>query len=1188
MANKTLLDLDEQNTQWSSNSNIDDRPPLGTMESQFSLSIYENMHNNLPTNFYQQFFLSPTNNVENDVAMDQQTLMDVPERSLDDNEDIPYSNDITIDEFIMLMSNDSQSYNGLSTTPQEFDVTKKRANTPNPKYITINTKYGSLFRDNPITKRAKTPLFTSPSSSHANSTPQSNITSPPTNETPPLQYPMSRQLPTLMPNNTETIETMFNMLDGQVEDIDLGVITPPTIIELPSTPLLSFDHISDGFEGGKDCCNTLLDFVEGEIDLTCTETLESEREVDNVTNNMQLPDPLGCEDPNTNGHHYNLDLHGLHLMPTITSNNVGPIPPNTNSVENSATLTYKMKRKNTPKATKVHTMNDDGKKSDKNIEGVYYNTRWKLWEARLTDSNKKQTSFGLFNTMEEASRIRDLGMLKLKGSSSKLNNPQYDYVQDLIEMQKWDKRDYFWSLKRHSVRFNNKSTIYKGIRRAHKSPKWIVKVGCSKVIHSQKFAQLGTYEDPAVAAIVYDIGTLCFNTWDRADTNYRPGLYSLEDVQNFEKLVKERKMDDVLKWDLIPRILAESLPPPRQIIPSSINSKIGATNDLQTTHEENTSSIFNLFDLEDQTTMKRSNDNDTEIRPNHVLAQQSIQLEDTIDMQSTNIQQVTEGESVRFEYMPHNVDECDPYYPIEMSMKLSWDRVYRSNGPAKNWMERLHPRAIGKCFMLFSLEHIEAAWNYYIYNHDKSHAKLWLDTCGVPTWTPKHIIGQIVEKREYDRYFPCIVGIRSRYIFALDAQLYHESQPIHIQHCQKQWLSMPNLRFMPNGVTTVIAGNAGLLVVGGGNQPQPLSTNRLKNEWAKLQEPYRHVWQELDYQEAKGQSMIFVVNPLTREYRLLPPIPFKVLRGMAADFKFYEVDRIDYRLIVVGTCESKTMSEDVTIVQKKSKSRSKQSNVALAIYCSRQNKWVHFDLIPNASSSLPPKDLTYCGRSGIALLDHSVFYGGLMLTSDIYKHFGAQVPALFYFNFKNGEEQHLAFDFSTVAMQYVVEVVEPPRLLKIGLETIFAVTLGVSPVDNEDPKFIITQVLLNEDGSPSGSFNMVRNGVMPYRLFQLLFRTRVIDNDVLEKYTEGNLLPSNVQEKEGRPPPVWEVVGNENFVAVKIASQDPLIALYDVKSMEWGYTAFPYMTVREAFDDNRHHNWMFASGVYEPIWLAVP
>lgn len=236
-----------------------------------------------------------------------------------------------------------------------------------------------------------------------------------------------------------------------------------------------------------------------------------------------------------------------------------------------------------------------------------------------------------------------------------------------------------------------------------------------------------------------------------------------------------------------------------------------------------------------------------------------------------------------------------------------------------------------------------------------------------------------------------------------------------------------------------------MLVVVGGNQPQYLSTNRLKNKWAKLQEPYGHLWQELDYQEAKGQSMIFVVNPLTREHRLLPPIPFKVLRDMVADFKFYEVDRIDYRLIVVGTCESMALSEDMVVVQKKSKSRSKgkkQSNIALAIYCSRQNNWVHFDLISNATSSgLPRKDLSYYGRSGIALLDHSVFYGGLMFTSDIYKHFKVQVPALFYFNFKNGEEQHLVLDFSVVAMQYMVEVVEPPRLLKIGLETIFAVTL---------------------------------------------------------------------------------------------------------------------------------------------------
>lgn len=802
MANTTLLDFVEQNTKWSSISNVDDGPPLGTLDSQFSFkTISKPTHNDSPTNFYQPFLLSPTNNVENDVAIDQQTFMALPKFSMDDNEDILYSDDITIDEFLTSMSNDSQIYSGLSTIPKENDNTKKRAKSPNPKYITINTEYGSLFCDNPITKRAKTPLFASPSSSQANSEPQSNITSPPMNAT-PLQYPIPCQLPSLMPNNNETMETMFKMLydQSQVDDIDLGVITPPTI-ELPSTPLLPIDHVNDDFEGGQDCCNTSLDFVEGGLDLTCIETLEDERELDGITNNVQFHDPLGSHYPNDDGHHYNLDPHKKYLVPTITSNIVGPI---SNSVENHATLTYKKRGKNTPKATKVHKIDDDGKKCDLNIEGVYYNTHWKLWEARLIDSNKKQVSFGLFNTIKEACRIHDLGMLKIKGSSSKLNNLQYDYDRDIMEMQKWDTRDYFWSLKRHSMRFNIGSSSYKGIRIGHNSLKWIVKVGCSKVKHGKKFVHLGTYEDPTIAAILYDLGTLCFNTWDHAITNYRPGLYSLEDVQNFEKLVEEHKIDDVLKWDLIPRVLAEPLPPPRQTIQSSNNSNIGTTNDSQTTHEDNISSIVDLFALEDQTTMKRCNHNNSKENSNCVVMQQTIQLEETVDIRSMNIQQVTEGESIRNKHVPHSMDKIDPYYSIEASMKLSWDRVYRSSGPSKDWMERLHPRAIGKCFMLFSLEHIEVAWKYYIYNNDKVQAKLWLDTCGVPTWTPKHITGQIAEKREYDRYFPCIMGIRSRYLFALDVRLYRDSQPIQIQHCQKQWLNMPNLRFMPDGVNTIM------------------------------------------------------------------------------------------------------------------------------------------------------------------------------------------------------------------------------------------------------------------------------------------------------------------------------------------------------------------------------------------------
>ena len=136
----------------------------------------------------------------NNVSIDRDTPIKLHKLPLGDIDDIPYSNDITIDNFLQILS----SIHKLT--------------------IMTNTEYESLFHNNPITKKTKTSLFTPPRSSQPCYVPQFNITSPLTHETLSFKYPIPSQFPhetlsfkypvpsqfpyflTMMPNDLEMIK----------------------------------------------------------------------------------------------------------------------------------------------------------------------------------------------------------------------------------------------------------------------------------------------------------------------------------------------------------------------------------------------------------------------------------------------------------------------------------------------------------------------------------------------------------------------------------------------------------------------------------------------------------------------------------------------------------------------------------------------------------------------------------------------------------------------------------------------------------------------------------------------------------------------------------------------------------------------------------------------------------------------
>lgn len=179
-----------------------------------------------------------------------------------------------------------------------------------------------------------------------------------------------------------------------------------------------------------------------------------------------------------------------------------------------------------------------------------------------------------------------------------------------------------------------------------------------------------------------------------------------------------------------------------------------------------------------------------------------------------------------------------------------------------------------------------------------------------------------------------------------------------------------------------------------------------------------------------------------------------------------------------------------------------------------------------------------------------------------------KIPVLLYFNISKQPVQQTAFDFGTVAHQYSVNIVEPPQLVQTGPNKVYAVTRAST---FKTKMLLITQVILNPDGSPTGSYEFVPNGIMPLPIFESLFRTVRVDG-----------MPT----REITPPP-WEVVCGNGYVGVKVCTWDPVIALFNVDDQNWNCTSFPYIR-DHGIDVNNSVSWQFVQGTYEPSWLAIP
>jgi hypothetical protein len=302
------------------------------------------------------------------------------------------------------------------------------------------------------------------------------------------------------------------------------------------------------------------------------------------------------------------------------------------------------------------------------------------------------------------------------------------------------------------------------------------------------------------------------------------------------------------------------------------------------------------------------------------------------------------------------------------------------------------------------------------------------------------------------------------------------------------------MRYLEISFTDIIASDGGLLAVKGGKQPHQLSDPM--DPMGSLLIAYNHYWKMNDYIKAKNQSMIIVTNPLTREIKLLPPIPQKVLHEIIARLSFYDSERTTYRLILIGTCHcEEVIQENIETM--------KSVELALVVYCSIKNSWVHFDKVLNVA---PPSKIL--GRPNLVIHKYSIYYGG----THIHPQLGNEKISkrvIIYFNTHVSQRQKLIIDFTEAGKSYSINVVEPPKLVQIGFNAkIYAVIREAQFEKATDTLFII-EVVVNTDGTPTGSYKVLSQGVMPKSIYSLLFRKTNTSDDEITMYS-NNLPPWEV------------------------------------------------------------------------------
>ena len=456
-----------------------------------------------------------------------------------------------------------------------------------------------------------------------------------------------------------------------------------------------------------------------------------------------------------------------------------------------------------------------------------------------------------------------------------------------------------------------------------------------------------------------------------------------------------------------------------------------------------------------------------------------------------------------------------------------------------DWKTMIYPRLIGVCMSIFSKSQISEAWSIMNNNHVNNNLKMNI-------WNPQIYLDEV--SKSYNRYFPIVLQKPMLRLLAFDYMNNFSVNDIIKDSKKEGWTIMPSLHWIRSKIyARIIAANDGLLVL-----------DSVKPAISTIEINYKLVSRENKNHPLnvshKNQSLLTIINPLTREYLILPPIPFNEYFEKIGYLNISNAIEGNYQLFILGSSTLKNIHNDTNNYKKVYKSLRYIPMVYLAIYNSLKKMWSYFDSFEGTTINFP----YFGGRGSCAVINYGLYFGGTRHDPHSDNYEDSEVASIFYINCSTIRLQYLNHPFLLHGIGNI-HIPEPPKVLKVANKKIYAVTRELSKNTKKNlNQIVLVEILLNEDGTPNGQYAPVENGIMPeiylYKLFQ---------KHPSEKYTS-----------------IYEVYSSGDLIAFRACY--PLFVLYDVCRTNWRLTYY-----EEDLNIGQRKNFITVEGIYEPNWLAI-
>lgn len=462
-----------------------------------------------------------------------------------------------------------------------------------------------------------------------------------------------------------------------------------------------------------------------------------------------------------------------------------------------------------------------------------------------------------------------------------------------------------------------------------------------------------------------------------------------------------------------------------------------------------------------------------------------------------------------------------------------------------DWKKMSNPRLIGACMTIFSKLQMLEVWN--IINTNSIN-----DIQNIRIWSPIQYLDD--HSKSYNRYFPIVMEKSTQNLLAFDYKFNLDVNDIDRDSKKQGWTIMPSLDWIKSNIfTRIIAANDGLFVLDS-VKPAPSTIHINYKKMLHENKNYSNNVYEIN------QSLLTIINPLTHEYLLLPPIPFNEFKEKIGYLSFSNSKEKHYQLFILGSSKLLSPCNDITGYNKIYKTYAQQKRptyiVHLAIYSSLNKGWIFFDSFENTIINFPHLG----GSVSCAVINYSLYFGGIKVDIQSETRSPLEMASIFYINCSTSRMQQIIQPFLLHGI-VDIDIPEPPKVLRVANNRLFAVTRETSKnIKNNTNQLFLIEILLNEDGTPNGSYAPVENGIMPKIYVNKLFQR----------------IPGSHQKISL----IYEVCSSGDLIAFKVSF--PLFVLYDVHKSRWRLTYYE----RDS-KIGQKPNYLLVEGVYQPDWLAI-